>query len=202
MELVALLSVFGLSVSFIGIGYYLDFKRNKKSFISDLKGPSKAIAMTLLVLVVFSLFGWMKKNIFPIDKDYGLIKNNSRIKLGIPIIEKNWVKKKRWGNQFSQWYAASINDSLFNHKLKNIEFNLWGAISEEDYFESTNKSTILVTRYDYQSNKFSYYKIESQSFEAQKIVNKNGDINLDHTMEQKVELTKKEFDKTFEELKQ
>ena len=201
MIVVALLIFLGISIALIGVGYYLDYKRDKKYFLSGIKGSFKGIAVFVAILIVSSLFGWLNEIMFPLDKEYGMTKNQTRIVLGIPTIEEDWIEQPSWGNQYRQWYSSSITDSIFKHEKKRIEFNIWGAILEEDYFESPNRTTKLVTRYDYQSNNLTYFKIEPIPINEQKIIDENGRVILNRQTEREIELTKMEFDKTFKELK-
>ncbi len=201
MVIVALLIFFGIPITLIGIGYYLDYKRDKKYFLSGIKGSFKGIAIFTAFLIVSTLFGWLNDMIFPLYKDYGLSKNKTRIELGIPIIEDDWIEQPTWGNQYRQWYSSTFVDSTFEHEKKKIEFNIWGATNEEDYFGSRHTSIKLVTRYDYQSKIMTYLRIEPIPLNEQKIADDKGRIILNRQTEREVELTKSQFDENLKELK-
>lgn len=202
MYIFALLIFFGIPTALIGVCYYLDYKRDKKYFISGIKGSFKRIAAFIIVpAIVSSLFGWLNKMIFPLDQDYGSSKNPTRIELGIPTIEEDWIEQPGWGDQYSQWYSSNIADSTFKHEKKWIEFDMWGAVLEEDYFESPNSTIKLLTRYDYESKKLTYFKIEPIPIDEQEWVDEKGRVNPNPRAVREIELTKVEFENAMEELK-
>lgn len=199
MIVIGLLIFLGIPLLLIGFGYYFDFKRDKKYFLSGIKSIFKMSIVIAAMLVLFLLFSWLNGTLFPLDKDFGVNKNPARIELGIPIIETNWVEQPRMGNQYRKWYLSIDKDTLFQHKKKTIEFNFWSAILEEDYFESTSSSTKLITQYDYRLKKMNYFKIEPLPLNEQVVTNDEGKIFVNREAENKVEISKMEFEKMLEE---
>jgi hypothetical protein len=112
-----------------------------------------------IFLIVIILFNWLCNNLFPINTDFGVDYNEIRIEKGIPIIENDWREEPSWGSQYRTWYVSPKNDSLNCHTKKKIEFNIWGAVSETDYFEPSNKKETYASQFNYSSDSISYFRL-------------------------------------------
>ena len=194
MVIIGLLIFFGIPIALIGIGYYLDYKKDKKYFLSGMKGALKGIIIFLISLIASTVFGWLNEMIFPLNKNYGLSQNSVRKEIGIPIIGDLWIKQPRWGNQYREWYTITNTDSTFKHQKKKIEYDIWGAINEEDYFESPNNPVKLISRYDYSTNQVSYFKVEPLPLKEQNIIDGKGKVILNRETESEIELDKCQFE--------
>jgi hypothetical protein len=150
------ITIVGLSIASIAFGYVLDYKNDKEGF-KKAHQVAKWIGLVLLIIMVFDL---ISKNIFPLKSNYGLEHNSFRLKEGIPIIEGDWREEPSWGNQYRTWYVSPKNDSLNCHTKKKIEFNIWGAVCETDYFEPSNKKETYASQFNYSADSMSYFRLK------------------------------------------
>ncbi len=183
MSTVSIIILVGIVITALGFGYYIDYKRDKTYFLSGLKGTLKGMLILTFAFLVSFVFVKIKKEIFPLKNDYGKEHNQFRENLNVPIIEEGWYEIESWGQQYRKWYSNLKKHSKIGHSKKRIEFDIWGADYEEDYFEGLSEKEILLTRYNYKTEELKYY-------------HKYSPVNLDFEMEvQEEEITKTEFDK-------
>lgn len=145
-----------LPLIFIGVGYYFDYKHDKRDFLSALKNCTINLLKLAAVLVLLTMGGKIIFGIFPLDDDYGKAHNAARIEAGIPVIEAEWKLAESAGNKYAQWWMDSTNSDRRTHALKIIHYNLLGPTEELDYFSKPDASFRLEVRYNYRIDSLSY----------------------------------------------
>ncbi|MCX2738827.1 hypothetical protein [Pontibacter anaerobius] len=152
-----------LPIAFILIGYYLDYRSNKTGFLKDAKSIAAGLLLIIAVYFFLNFAGKGISSIFPINSNHGKTYNDFRAAKGIPVIESSWKVWPFAGNKYEVWWADSLNTDANIHTFKIIKYNLWGPVSEIDYFELENKGSRLETIYDYSHDTLVYTKITPKS---------------------------------------
>lgn len=152
-----------LPIAFIMIGYYLDYKHDKKGFLKDAKSLVAGILTigVLYLLLKVAINGLI--SLFPINSNYAKTHNDFRVARGIPIIESSWKVWPYAGNNFEEWWADTLNTDAGIHTFKVIKYNLWGPVSEQDYFENEETGFRLEAIYSYSNDSLIYLKISPKS---------------------------------------
>lgn len=143
-------------VLFVGIGYFLDYKKDNKYFLSGLKSALKAIVAFAFVVAIINAH----KFIFPINTDYGTEYNSERQNLQIPLIEKGWGEVYSMSGQYRTWYMSAKSYDAINHTRKMIEFGYFGALKEHDFFEDSITNELYFVTHDYELNQKKYFKFD------------------------------------------
>ncbi|WP_299703963.1 hypothetical protein [uncultured Pontibacter sp.] len=152
-----------LPLIFIGVGYYFDYKHDKRDFVATLKKMARELLKLAAVTAIITIGGKFIYQLFPLDHDYGKSYNATRAEASIPLIEAEWKLAEHAGNRYTQWWMDSTDSDRRTHTLKIINYNLLGPTQEFDYFSNPAASFRLESQYDYQSNSMSYRIIKPKT---------------------------------------
>ncbi|SFH29533.1 hypothetical protein [Pontibacter chinhatensis] len=152
-----------LPIAFIAIGYYLDYKHDKKGFLKDAKSILTGILALSASYFLFTVAEAGLTSLFPINSNYGKSYNDFRLARGIPVIESSWKVWPFAGNNFEEWWADTLNTDADIHTFKVIKYSLWGPVTEKDYFEKEETGFRLETIYNYSNGSLIYLKISPKS---------------------------------------
>lgn len=145
----------------IGYGYYLDYKRDKKNFVLDVKSVLIKLSWWIGAFIIWMGIERASETLLPVHSDYGKEFNEKREELGIPAMPDHWNQLTFISRQYSKWYGPERKDTITGHYKKYIEFNYWHATLEEDYYQNTKTGDNLVARYDYGEESHRYYLIRT-----------------------------------------
>lgn len=189
--------IIGFIIIPIGLlyAYYIDYKRNKKEFITSLKIIGKKIFKG------FAAFGFLiglnsiYELVIPINKSHGIEFNSERDKLGISGIGENWENRKYQSDQFTTYWWKP--EPRIGHFKKKIEYGLLDIKSETDYYQKDKaKGTYVWSNYDFDKDTFKYYI--SKPNENNISIIKNEKLKYENITVTK-EISKLEFEKHIEE---
>ena len=99
--IIPVLFVMLLPLIFIGIGYYLDYKHDKRDFVGALKNMTRELIKLAAVAAIITIGGKFIYQLFPLDHDYGKTYNTTRAEAGIPLIEAEWKLAEHAGDRFT-----------------------------------------------------------------------------------------------------
>jgi len=141
--------------------YYYDYKQDKTEFIGSLKTVGKGLMKGLILIIIIGCLNLIYVNVIPFNKKHGIEFNPERLTLGIPQITKNLKVIPEWSEQYKTvWYD---DNSKNGHFKKVVDYGIFSANSETDYFENENKKfTYVSCKYDFEKKTFEYF-IEKQA---------------------------------------
>jgi hypothetical protein len=183
--------IIGVIIVPILIAYFRDFKDNPKEFESSLKSVTKGIAKLLAMALLFFGINKIYELLIPINKNQGIEFNAERVKIGLPILEKNWEKYDYESEQFKTIWCEPQPSK--GHFKKIIEYGILGLKSETDYYKNENlKETFAWSTYNFDNGKFEYF-LEKPN-EIMVSVTEKGNLKMeDPTVVYKI--NKEEFEK-------
>lgn len=152
-----------LPLIFIGVGYYFDYKHDKRDFLSTLKNFARELIKLAAVTAILAFSGKFIYHLFPLNYNHGKGFNATRAEAGIPLLEAEWKLSESAGSRYTQWWMDSTNSDRRTHTLKIINYNLLGPTQELDYFSNPGASFRLESQYDYQADSMSYSIIKPKS---------------------------------------
>ena len=107
--------------------------------------------------VIFALIGVLISEIFiPLNTNHGLEFNPDREKLGIPTLKSDWEKDTYLSKKYeTHWWKP---EPRIGHFKKVIEYGIFNAKSETDYYYNENqKETFVFSKFDFGSKTFEYF---------------------------------------------
>ncbi|WP_204346589.1 hypothetical protein [Psychroserpens algicola] len=108
----------------------------------------------LFFIVILWMF--ISDLIIPLNKNHGIDFNSERQKLGIPIIEKDWVLSTSESSQFETYWWKP--EPRIGHFKKVIKYGILNIKSETDYYmNKTNTGIYLCSIYDFGNKNFEYF---------------------------------------------
>jgi hypothetical protein len=161
--IIPLMFIMLLPLVIIGVGYYLDFKHDKRDFVGALKNIVRQLVKLAAITALLTIGGKFIYQLFPLDYNYGKRHNTARVEAGIPLIEPEWKLAEYAGSRYAQWWLDSTGTDRRTHTLKIIHFNLLGPTEEFDYFGKPDVPFRLETKYDYGSKATSYSIIKPKT---------------------------------------
>ena len=182
-----LLAIFIVAIS---RAYYLDYKSDKEEFKFSLKKVGKKVLEYCFILLIIIGIKSAYTYFIPLNKTHGVEYNSERLKLGIPQISGNLKYIPEWSEQFELvWYDENSKNGHFK---KIVEYGIFNAKSETDYFENEKqKGTYVWSKYDFANNSFEYF-IEKPNDKVASVT-ENGKMKFEKPrIEQKI--TKSEFE--------
>lgn len=136
MNYIIIAALIGILIVPILIAYYYDYKSNPKQFSVSLKGILKGLLRWVLLSLLALGINFLYKTIIPFNKEHGIVFNQERENLGLPLLDETWYLDRDRSEQFTTyWRKNDVQKGLFK---KEITYSIFDIKAETNYYKNPN----------------------------------------------------------------